>query len=162
MKKLTRKNLNELKKEMPVISEQELRLYVGGYDPNDCWWRCMAYVNSGGSSYSQDDAMDLARAYFGQNFSESSYALSGNKTVFDNYVANYMSGASMQAQILVFDTSLVPTWTGGGSNSRHAVMITSMDYEYYHVYDPQNQSYGRIERSLLDTTSGAGFIVNIN
>ena len=55
MRKLKKISLKELEKEAICLDESELRLYMGGYDPNDCWWRCIAYINSCGSNYSADD-----------------------------------------------------------------------------------------------------------
>ena len=46
MRKLKKISLKELEKEAICLDESELRLYMGGYDPNDCWWRCIAYINS--------------------------------------------------------------------------------------------------------------------
>ena len=65
MRKLKKISLKELEKEAICLDESELRLYMGGYDPNDCWWRCIAYINSCGSNYSADDAMEMAREYSG-------------------------------------------------------------------------------------------------
>ena len=65
MRKLKKISLKELEKEAICLDESELRLYMGGYDPNDCWWRCIAYINSCGSNYSADDAMEMAREIMG-------------------------------------------------------------------------------------------------
>jgi len=63
MKKLTKQSLDELARMMSVIPESDLNGIVGAYY-NDCFWRCIAYVNSGGSSYSEADAAGYANAFF--------------------------------------------------------------------------------------------------
>lgn len=46
MKKLTRKNLDELVKSVNVIAEAEQGTYWGMFN-NDCFWRCVAYMQNG-------------------------------------------------------------------------------------------------------------------
>jgi natural product precursor len=43
MKKLKKFTIEALRREMPVLEEMEERSIIGGYDANDCWWRCIAY-----------------------------------------------------------------------------------------------------------------------
>ncbi|GCB37298.1 hypothetical protein [Bacteroides faecalis] len=63
-RKLRRLDFDLIQAEMSVIDGELLRSIVGGYS-NDCFWRCIAYIESGGSSYSESDANSYAEAYFG-------------------------------------------------------------------------------------------------
>ena len=97
MRKLKKISLKELEKEAICLDESELRLYMGGYDPNDCWWRCIAYINSCGSNYSADDAMEMAREYYGHcgsAFNENKYGFTGSSS--DNRQCfNYFFGSGV-------------------------------------------------------------------
>ncbi|MFV0507365.1 MAG: hypothetical protein ACK5L5_11810, partial [Bacteroidales bacterium] len=77
MKKLTKKSLDELAEIMPVIGESEQRKFMGGLDPKDCVWRCIAYLMSCGGDYSAEAGMGYARGYSPDDFNENSYAFQG-------------------------------------------------------------------------------------
>ena len=48
-RKITKVTLDELKKEMAPLTEQEQQARLGGagYDEGDSWWRCIEYFKSG-------------------------------------------------------------------------------------------------------------------
>jgi natural product precursor len=159
MKKLGRKNLDDLREIMPVVNDQELRNYVGGYDPNDCWWRCMAYVMSSGQDYSASSAMALAADYYGSNFNPNSYAFTGNYYDATSYVSNYVtSGSYCSTQILVFDPSAVSDWEGVSGN-RHAVIVEGYAGNVVNIFDPQRGVAGTID--LTELNSSSGYYVNV-
>ena len=83
-KKLTKSSLDELAKRMPILSEALQMTYIGGYDTNDCWWRCIAYLKSCGIDYDADAAMAIASGYYGDNFDENNYAFSGTDMIIKN------------------------------------------------------------------------------
>jgi len=49
MPKLTKKSIEELSRILNVIPKEELDMYWGMY-ANDCFWRCVAYLNGAGTS----------------------------------------------------------------------------------------------------------------
>ena len=61
-RKPRRLNIDSIITEMSVIEGELLRSIVGGYD-NDCFWRCIAYIESGGTSYSEADAARYAEDF---------------------------------------------------------------------------------------------------
>ena len=73
MKKLKKLSLKEMEHEMPMIGSDEQRRFLGGYDPNDCMWRCFAYLNGG--SYTTTDAEYLACNDYGASFDSTNYGL---------------------------------------------------------------------------------------
>jgi len=161
MKKLTRSTLDELAKVMPVLSEQEQRMYVGGYDNNDCWWRCIAYLKNCGSNYGASGAMALAQDYYGSSFNSNSYAFSGNKTIGDDYITkNVINGGSYcQGTIITFDPNdpaLQSSGWSGVAGTMHAVILTGIDSSgNFLVFDAKNNSTGTIPCAALNAQSGA-------
>ena len=145
-RKLTRESLTELAKRMPVLSECQQMAYVGGYDDHDCWWRCIAYIQSDGKEYTRDDAMAIASGFFGDNFNKNHYAFSGNIDDFKKFVSNYFgipeSGTYNLTQIMVFDpnNSNISGLEGDGFSS-HSVIIKNYYFSngemYYDLFDPQ-------------------------
>lgn len=61
-RQLRRLDFDLIQAEMSVIDGELLRNIVGGYK-NDCFWRCIAYIESGKSSYSESDAAYFADSY---------------------------------------------------------------------------------------------------
>jgi natural product precursor len=163
MKKLTKLDIEALKKIMPVLEETEQSAVIGGLDPNDCWWRCIAYIKSCGTSFSSTDAMALASAYYGNNFSSTSYAFSGNLNDYQNYISNYVTNSGDTYcinKILVFNPNLISGWTGANGLS-HAVIVQGYSGNSVIVFDPQNNQSGTIDLFQLNS-SGAGFYINVN
>ena len=62
-RKLRRLDFDLIQAEMSVIDGELLRSIVGGYD-NDCFWRCIAYIEYGGC-YTNSDVDGYAESYFG-------------------------------------------------------------------------------------------------
>ena len=162
MKKRTlrKSNLDELAQVMPVLSESQQMAYVGGYDTNDCWWRCIAYLASCGTDYSADAAMAIASGYYGNNFDENNYAFSGSGYDHKDFASNYFSGLEedyCKGQILVFDPNTTRGWSGDGT-SHHAVIIKGYDASgNMIIFDPQTETSSTISQSDV---SGA-FVVNV-
>ena len=147
---------------MPVLDEATQKSICGGYDPNDCWWRCIAYIKSCGTSYSADDAMKLASAYYGSSFSDSSYAFSGNYQDCSNYISGYVTNVKdsyCQNTILVFNPNKISGWQGI-SGSSHAVIVQGYSGNYVNVFDPQTGREANINVHELNG-SGSGFYVKV-
>ncbi|WP_286833787.1 MULTISPECIES: hypothetical protein [unclassified Proteiniphilum] len=159
-RKVTVESLAELAKRMPVLSESQQMAYVGGYDANDCWWRCVSYLDSCGTDYSADAAMAIASGYYGDNFDENNYDFSGSGHDHKDFASNYFSGSEgnhCKGQILVFDPNTTPGWSGNGT-SKHAVIINGYDASgNMNIFDPQTGTSSTINKSDL---SGA-FVVNV-
>ncbi|SCQ20830.1 hypothetical protein [Tannerella forsythia] len=162
-KKLTKSSLDELAKRMPILSEALQMTYIGGYDTNDCWWRCIAYLKSCGIDYDADAAMAIASGYYGDNFDENNYAFSGNGHDHKKFASNFFSGSEegyCSGQILVFNPNTTPGWSGNGTSS-HAVIIKRYDKSgNMVVFDPQNPEEGEFVIKRSDVSSGA-FVVNV-
>ena len=124
---------------------------VTPYDPNDCWWHCIAYINNGGSDYGDRAARSFAREYYGSGYNPFNYAMTGNKATMDSYFQKYVrSGYS--GQILVFDPSSVGY--GGTPGVRHAVIVHSYIDGLVKVFDPQIDGYRYIDTKKLNSSSG--------
>ena len=160
MKKLTKISIEELKKQLPVLDRNAEQCIYGGYDENDCWWRCMAYIKSGGSNYSQDDAYALACAYYGSNFDGDNYVFTGNRSDFNDYVSGYITcsdcGDFANSKVLVFDPSQISNWEGNGNY--HAVIITGYSDGDWITFDPQTGTRGTISAMELNDSSGSFFV----
>lgn len=164
MKKITKSDLKGLMEDFSAISAQELRAYVGGYDSNDCWWRCMAYIQSCGTSYSADDAYALAKEFYGSSFDENSYAFRGSYYDCMSYISSHITnGAYCPGRILMFTPDEIPGWTDGvdGVSLRHAVIVKGFDAEkgVWNIFDPQSSD--RTTINAYDLNSSSGFFINI-
>ena len=157
-KKATKKSLDELRKIMPVLSEGQQREYVGRSGSNncvfdgvnDCWWRVMAYLQSGGTQYSGAwDSWHIARDYKGYAFDPTNILFTGNA---QETAQSILSGTGATGTILVYRRY--------GSDSAHAVIVRgdgrcSYSGTYSYVYCPQSRSTYRVFASEL---SGAARI----
>ena len=157
MRKLKKISLKELEKEAICLDESELRLYMGGYDPNDCWWRCIAYINSCGSNYSADDAMEMAREYYGHcgsAFNENKYGFTGsssdNRQCFIYFFGSGVDCGSSSREIFVFNPNLMEGMGISPSGEYHAIVITRHEGSVMEYFDPQNRTYGQITQEQLD------------
>jgi hypothetical protein len=160
MKKLRKLDLDLMERELQVLDYDFTMGIIGGLDQNDCWWRCIAYLQSCGSSYSENNAMDLAQAYYGSNFDSNNYAFSGNATDFNNYVANYVTESYCSGRILIFDPSKTSSWSGSYGTD-HAIIITNYDSQsgVYSYFDPQSNQSGTM--SAYDVNQSGKCFVNV-
>ncbi len=153
--KLTKLGIEELRKTLPVLSREEQRGCTGGAGEDyDCWWHCIAYVKSGGNSYSNADARALTQAYYGDNFDPNYYAFSGYVHDYDSYVANYVTcpdcGAYTPSRIMTFKGDTISGWEGK-SGLWHSVIITGEDPNSVYVFDPSRGVNDIIPKSDLDS-----------
>ena len=143
MRKTTKEELKALARTMRVIPEWELDRYIGGLDPRDCWWRCIAYVSTNGDSYCEYIAMQYAEVYYGENFDSENYAFTGNPTsllMFINIPANYEA-------ILYYHAK------GSSVSYGHAVVVLETDpngFNGFRVFDPQAGVERLISRDEID------------
>lgn len=168
MKKLKKLNLDELKRVVPHMSVTEMQMISGGYDDGDCFWRCMAYLQSCGNNYNQDAAMQMAQQYYGDNFDENNYALNVSaeeegddvRTQISN-IANGMlghSGNHCSGNILFFDPDNVPGFTNANSGNMHAVLLNGVNMHdsenpddwTYEIFDPQSDQSYSIPKEYID------------
>jgi len=144
MKKLGKLSLKQLEDEMKITDEKMLKGIMGGYDPNDCMWRCFAYLN--GSSYSADAAEELACNYYGESFDSTNYGFNGNMYDADGLGCDVLGSGwddPFRQKILVFNPNDFTGWSGN-EYSMHAVIITGEDAEKFYVFDPQSGMSGEI------------------
>lgn len=161
MKKLQKLSLKQLEDEMPVMTEKMLTGIMGGYDPNDCMWRCFAYINGG--AYGSVDAESLACNYYGSSFDSTNYGFSGTGYEADDLGCNVLGSTwndPSREKILVFNPNHCTGWQGNG-NSSHAVIFqgTSADGTKYLVYDPQSGQYGEVLVSDLNSSSSPNYLL---
>ncbi|TKG93624.1 hypothetical protein EYV94_15355 [Puteibacter caeruleilacunae] len=158
MKKLNKLSLKEMENNFPVLQSKDIICVMGGYDPCDCIWRCLAYLDSCGTSYSAIDAENLASNYYGSSFDSTNYGFEGSYSDMDNLGAGVLGSLwddPLRNKILVFDPNTISGWQGNGSSS-HAVIIIGLNQngDKWIVHDPQNGQDGEISIAELNQTSG--------
>ena len=142
--KLRKLSIDLLQEKMYVINEELLRRFMGGYE-NDCFWRCIAYLVSNGTSYGEIDAESYADAYFGP---EAGLYYSGSAMSnfqMKDYVNNYFTSSS-QFNLIQFDPSRVPSMTSVYGLTHVAVFQqdikdSSGNVTGFQVFDPQQNKY---------------------
>ena len=156
-RKATKKSLDELRKIMPVLSENEQRGRIGGHD---CWWRVMAYLQSGGTNYTGPwDAWHVARDYKGYAFDPTNFAFSGSEQQHRDTARSILSGTGATGSILVFNEY------GNGTGMWHAVVIRSDGFcpdrgTFAYVYCPQTTGSFRVYQ--YDTSGSRTPLFRIN
>lgn len=158
MKKLKKLSLKQMEDEMPVVDEKILKSIMGGYDPNDCMWRCFAYLNGG--AYSASDAEYLACNYYGSSFDSTNYGFSGNMYDADALgcaVLGSMWNDPSREEILVFNPNDFTGWSGNGY-SMHAVVITGKTADRFFIYDPQSGTSGEILASEYAASTSTKYV----
>lgn len=137
-RKPRRLSIDSIITEMPVIEGELLRSIVGGYD-NDCFWRCIAYIESGGTSYSEADAARYAEDFF-EGKVENEGAMSTQQ--MRDYISNRYSSDS-NFNLIQFDPSKAPN-TISGSYSHVVVPVEDLKDSNgnvigFKVFDPQKK-----------------------
>lgn len=165
-RKPRRLNIDSIITEMPVIEGELLRSIVGGYD-NDCFWRCIAYIKSGGTSYSEADA-----ARYAEDFFEGKVENEGAMTTeqMRGYVNDYYSGSNGndvgRHVLMQFDPSKAPESVLSGEMS-HVVVFKEYKIDengsyIINVFDPQHGSSYNIPLEsvmhsfVINNDSGSG------
>lgn len=152
-RKLRRLDFDLIQAEMSVISGELLRSVVGGYD-NDCFWRCISYINSGGCSYSESDAAQYADSYYG---SEAGLYYTGAGITTDKveeYIKYNYSGSTLH-KLVEYDTSMAGQ--GQVGNLTHTVVfqgekINSNGEKVTRIFDPQSGETREIpSKSVINT-----------
>ncbi|SFL04984.1 hypothetical protein SAMN05216357_111108 [Porphyromonadaceae bacterium KH3CP3RA] len=161
MKKLTKKSLDELAKTMSVIPENEQENYWGMYN-NDCFWRCVAYMASGGTSFSPAVAESYALDYYTNGVHSN---LPGVSSYVDTYLnlhgagmsiggiqdyiryavsqGSYTGPSSSGEYIGFFNTNNISSYNSTGGH--HAVIVRNMNSDgSLDIFDPQNPQGGTI------------------
>ena len=160
MRKLTKLNLEEMIKTMSVVPKEELSGYVGMYD-GDCFWRCVAYLNTG--SWSEEAAASFALSYwtnaYGANSSGADYQLStygAGMSLGD--ARNYVNANNLGRKILYINPDNISYYQNNGyssyMNGSHAVILESSFFGGYNVYDPQSNTRFTISTSESATSNG--------
>lgn len=130
---------------MSVINESLLRSIVGGYK-DDCFWRCVAYLDSNGSSFSEKDAEAYADKYYGPE-AGLYYNSAG---VSDSDMSSFLSANCSTygfSTIIKFDPNKVKGHKGDGF---HAVIVTEKHNNGYEVYDPQQGTSYFVPRDAVN------------
>jgi natural product precursor len=167
MKKLEKLNLKQMEQEMPVINSEISRTLTGGYD-NDCFWRCVTYMETGFNSVpnAESRAEDYYMNVLGLTPSQAQEYLSANGAAIglgdigsyyayqgDNYNPNFSDGK----YIVLFDTS---NGIGGytDTGTYHAVVIIgSSSNGGFNFYDPQNNITGTFTQAESNYLTYAGY-----
>jgi len=143
-RKITKATLDELEKEMAPLTEQEQQARLGGtgYDEGDCFWRCIAYFQSGGDTeITPKEAMLMAKLYYGDNFNPSEYTFTGSIADMKKCINDFFGSNDLHATgaIMVYD----PT-PDDGDPVKHAVVVEKIKDGIVHYYDPQKRESGSL------------------
>ena len=106
-RKPRRLSIDSIITEMSVIEGELLRSIVGGYT-DDCFWRCIAYIEDGKSSCTASDAARYADDYYGP---EAGLYYTGSAMTADRmweYISHNYSG-SAKYELIQFDPSKTQT-----------------------------------------------------
>lgn len=169
MKKLTKKSLDELAKTMSVIDKSEQNSYWGMYS-DDCFWRCVGYMETGLTNITESMAESYALSYFANSLG----GYSGTDSYIDSRGAG-MSLAEIQKYLEYAKTSGVYTASSKGqyiayfktndvrdyrdtsnmSSSKanaHAVVVLDENPDgSIHIFDPQLEEF----RTISSIEAGA-------
>ena len=156
-RKITKATLDELEKEMAPLTEQEQQARLGGtgYDEGDCFWRCIAYLQSGGDKeITPKEAMLMAKLYYGDNFNPSEYTFTGSIADMKKCINDFFGSNDLHATgaIMVYD----PT-PDDGDPVQHAVVVEEIKDGIVHYYDPQIQEKGTLSMKDIPKV-GARFV----
>jgi len=146
MKKLEKLTLKELGSELNFIGVVEAQRLNGGYD-NDCFWRCVAYLQSGGASYTEASAEILALSYFGSDCGD--YLSANGAGVTSPDIATNATNLAIDgnyhlnpsgAYIGMFNTNNISSYNATGM--AHAVIVQCVNEDgSLEIFDPQDGSY---------------------
>ena len=157
MKTLRKVDIEAMERELQVLDDAFMASVVGGMD---CWWRCIAYIKSCGTSYTADDAMALAQEYYctkGWEFDENDYAFSGTVKDHGDYISEYVvssSGEYCAGTILSLSYDVIePGYTGNRPN--HTVIMTGGDDDNIYYFDPQTGLSGSLDKEAVLSSTGS-------
>ena len=158
-RKITKATLDELEKEMAPLTEQEQQAHLGGtrYDEGDCFWRCIAYFQSGGDTdVTPHEAMLMAKLYYGDNFNPSEYTFTGSIADMKKCINDFFGSHNMHAtgHILVYD----PT-PDDGDSVKHAVVVKEIKDGIVYYYDPQSGEKGTLSAKDFQKAGARFFAV---
>lgn len=175
-RKLRRLDFDLIQAEMSVIDGELLRSIVGGYS-NDCFWRCIAYIEYGGC-YTNSDVEGYAEDFFGSDVdlntrkdgaavtTSQMHDYATNKYGYSSGYSNIDSSNLSENQHLIIQFDLKKAGMEVGSTDTHAVLFRE-EYEkdgitYIKVYDPQKNTTYDIPKSaqvasiLVDKNNNGG------
>ncbi|WP_423127965.1 hypothetical protein [Gaoshiqia sp. Z1-71] len=157
MKKLGKLNLKEMKSEMSLLPEGAQVKLLGGYT-NDCFWRCVAYMESGGNNYGPSDAATYANSYFNDGRQDFAVDHGDIGSFYSSMGSSYNPDFSDGQEIVMFNTA---DSVGGYENTGtwHAVVITGTSGSGggYTYFDPQTGLSGVFTGSDMEKTTYAGY-----
>ena len=158
-RKLRRLDFDLIQAEMSVIDGELLRSIVGGYN-NDCFWRCIAYIEHGGC-YTKSDVEGYAESYFGPgvNLNERKDGAAVDTIQMKEFVTNKYGSSSSSSGYdknndkhhLIIQFDLKKAGMEVESTDTHTVLFRK-DVErdgisYIKVYDPQKNEEYEIPKS---------------
>ncbi|GHT66014.1 hypothetical protein AGMMS50239_26800 [Bacteroidia bacterium] len=166
MRKLTKKSLDELAKTMSMIDESEQDTYWGKYY-NDCFWRCVAWLESGGTSFSESAAESYALNYFNSAYSNSLVTnavleeMGAGMSISDiqNYITSRVISGNysiLSQYIGYFNTNNISNYESTGND--HAVIVLGKNTDNsLNIFDPQGNFYTTITASQTIYVTRAAF-----
>ena len=86
-KKLRRLSFDLMQSEMSVINNESILRGIVGRYRDDCFWRCISYLESNGSSYSESAAASYADAHFGPEAGLYYYGAGISNGQMKNYIS---------------------------------------------------------------------------
>ena len=161
MKKLEKLSLKELKSEMSLLPEGEQEKLFGGSTTNDCFWRCVAYMESGGMSYDPSNAALYANSYFNDGRQDLAVDYGDIGSFYSSLGSSYNPDFSDGQEIVMFNTAS-GVGSYGNTETWHAVVITGTSGSGgsgggYTYFDPQSGQSGVFTGSDMEKTTYAGY-----
>ena len=146
---MTRESLDELAENMPIISFEEQESYYGSND-TDCFWRCVAYLASGGQQYDEYSASCYAIDYLASTLTDPDYTMQ-YMSQHGGYDYDWVMHECDIYAYMNFNTNIDYSRICYMGNN-HAVidfshLVSGSGYLYY---DPQNDSFIDSSQKLPD------------
>ena len=130
------------------------------YDPNDCVWQTMAYIQYGDEGRGNDRlAHDIAKEVLGENFKEGNYACRMSHNDMHNMITNYFKkhDRAIKGEVKILVTSDASDFydeTGERYDGKygHAAVISSYDSNTSVITLEETQNNKQVYVNLNDLT----------
>lgn len=163
MKKLTRKNLDELAKVMPSLNKELQQSYMGGYIPS-CVFNAYDYLD--GDIYNANHYYEQTSGNLGYVPTSSGGVNTSDIPTIGSYggfdVREIPAGSGVTTSGYTTNGErIMMTYNSGGID--HAVVVTSVSKDssgnaVYHYYDPTNKKYGTVYNNQYSALYSVGYI----
>lgn len=144
MKNLKKLSIDSMMAVMPVLSNELQRSVVGGYQ-YDCFWRCLAYLDTSGKHYTEQDAEYYAEDYFGGSGSMHS----NGAGVTDSQILEYQRDNFDRFSGLILQFNPEGVIGLNGEDLHMVIPLVKHADGSYSIYDPQQELYYVVPASAV-------------